>query len=324
VTGGRADDARVRTVFLGSGGFGREALRRLAGRDDLDLVGVVSAPARPAGRSRQLTTTPIADTASELGIGTILTPERLRAPEAIEAVLALQPDLLVLADYGQIVPAALLGVRLGALNLHPSLLPRHRGATPIPAAILAGDEETGVSLMRMDEGLDTGPILDQERVALEGTETTPTLEGALEHVAATLLDRNLGHWIRGRVEPQKQDDAGATLTRPLRREDGRLDPRRTAIDLERQVRAYQPWPGSFVDTPVGRIVVWSAGVDGSVGVDGSGGPQRSTFDEQGLGVGDGERLRLVEVQPAGGKRMPWDAFVRGRPSIVGARVQPGP
>jgi methionyl-tRNA formyltransferase len=324
VTGGRADDARVRTVFLGSGGFGREALRRLAGREDVGLVGVVTVPARPAGRSRQLTTTPLADTAADLGIGKILTPGRLRAPESIAAVLALHPDLLVLADYGQIVPAALLGVRLGALNLHPSLLPRHRGSTPIPAAILAGDEETGVSLMRMDEGLDTGPILDQEGVALDGSETTPGLERALEHVAAGLLDRNLGRWIRGEVEPRPQDDAAATLTRPLRREDGRLDPRRTAIDLERQVRAYQPWPGSFVDTPVGRIAVWSAGVDDTAGVGGSGGPQLGTLDEQGLGVGDGERLRFLEVQPAGGKRMTWDAFIRGRPSVVGARVQPGP
>ena len=324
MTGGRADDARVRTIFLGSGGFGRQALRRLGDRDDVDLVGVVTAPARPAGRSQQLTATPIAETASELGIGTILTPDRLRAPDAIEAVLALHPDLLVLADYGQIVPAALLGVRLGALNLHPSLLPRHRGSTPIPAAILAGDRETGVSLMRMDEGLDTGPIIDQERLTLDATETTPALEGALEHVAAGLLDRNLGRWIRGEVEPRPQDEAAATLTRPLRREDGRLDPRRAAIDLERQVRAYQPWPGSFVGTPVGRIVAWSAGVDDPAGADGSGAPSRGTFDEQGLGVGDGERLRLIEVQPAGGKRMTWEAFIRGRPSIVGAHVQPGP
>ncbi|MEA2578577.1 MAG: methionyl-tRNA formyltransferase [Chloroflexota bacterium] len=330
MTGGRADEARVRTVFLGSGGFGREGLRRLSGRDDTDLVGVVTAPARPAGRSQQLTTTPLADTAAELGRTTILTPARLRAPESIAAVLALRPDLLVLADYGQIVPAALLGVPLGALNLHPSVLPRHRGSTPIPAAIMAGEAETGVSLMRMDEGLDTGPIVDQERVALDGTETTPALEALLEHVAAGLLDRNLGRWISGELEPRPQDDAGATLTRPLRREDGRLDPRRTPIQLERQVRAYQPWPGSFVDTPVGRIVVWSAGVvdgasaNGTAGVDGSARPPRGSFDELGLGVSDGERLRLLEVQPAGGKRMTWDAFVRGRPSIVGARVQPGP
>ncbi len=317
MTGRRADDARVRTVFLGSGGFGRETLRRLAGRDDVHFVGVVTAPPRPAGRSQQLTTTTIAEAANELGIGTILTPERLRAPESIGAVLALQPDLLVLADYGQIVPAALLDVRHGAINLHPSLLPRHRGATPIPAAILAGDAETGVSLMRMDAGLDTGPILDHERVALDGSETTPALEAALEQVAAELLERNLRPWVRGELEARPQADAGATLTRPLRREDGRLDPRKSAIDLERQVRAYQPWPGSFVDTPVGRIVAWSASADDS------GGTARGSFDERGLGVGDGERLRLIEVQPAGGRRMTWEAFIRGRPSILGALVEPG-
>jgi methionyl-tRNA formyltransferase len=318
VSGGRADDARVRAVFLGSGGFGREALRRLAARDDVDLVGVVTAPARPSGRSQRLTMTPIADTAGELGIPTILTPERLRAADPIAAVLALRPDLLVLADYGQIVPAALLSVRHGALNLHPSLLPRHRGATPIPAAILAGDAETGVTLMRMDAGLDTGPIIDQERVVLDGTETTPTLETALEAVAADLVDRNLGPWRRGELQARPQDDASATLTRPLRREDGRLDAGTTATALERQIRAYQPWPGSFVDTPVGRIIVWSAAVDGS------GGPPRGTFDAHGLGVGDGERLRLIEVQPAGGTRMTWEAFIRGRPSILGARVEPKP
>jgi methionyl-tRNA formyltransferase len=284
----------------------------------VDLVGIVTAPARPAGRTQQPTSTPIADAAGELGVDMILTPERLRAPGSIDQVLALRPDLLVLADYGQIVPAALLGVRHGALNLHPSLLPRHRGATPIPAAILAGDAETGVSLMRMDAGLVTGPLIDQEHLALDGTETTPTLEAALEDMAAGLLDRNLAPWIRRELEARPQDDTRATLTRPLRREDGRLDPQRKAIDLERQVRAYQPWPGSFVDTAVGRIVAWSAAVDGS------GGPPQGTFDVLGLGVGDGEHLRLIEVQPAGGKRMTWEAFVRGRPSIVGARVEPAP
>ena len=138
MTGGPA----VRTVFLGSGGFGRASLRRLVAHPDIDLVGVVTAPFRPAGRSKPMTRSVIHDTAAELGLATVLTPERLRAPESIEAILALQPGLVVLADYGQIVPAELLQLRFGALNLPPSLLPRHRGATPIPAAILAGDVET--------------------------------------------------------------------------------------------------------------------------------------------------------------------------------------
>ncbi len=318
MTARRADEPRVRTVFLGSGGFGRESLRRLVDHDDVDLVGVVTAPPRPAGRKQQPTTTPIHDTAMELGIEMVLTPERLRAPESIAAVLALELELLVLADYGQIVPAALLESRHGALNLHPSLLPRHRGATPIPAAILVGDPETGVTLMRMDPGLDTGPIVAQERLPLDGTETTPSLEETLETRAADLLDENLGPWLRGEIMAWPQLEEGATLTRPFRREDGRLDPGRAAVDLERQMRALQPWPGSFVETPLGRIVIWSAEAEPS------GGPETGTFDERGVGVGGGERLRLIEVQPAGGKRMSWDSFVRGRPAIVGASVVPGP
>jgi methionyl-tRNA formyltransferase len=313
VTGGPP----VRTVFLGSGGFGRASLRRLVAHPDIDLVGVVTAPARPAGRSKPMTNSSIHDTARDLGVATILTPERLRAPEWIEAILALEPELVVLADYGQIVPAGLLDLRFGALNLHPSLLPRHRGATPIPAAILAGDAETGVTLMRMDTGLDTGPVVAQQRVRLDGAETTPALEDALASVAADLLEARVGPWVRGEIAARPQGD-GATMTRPLRREDGRLDPQLPAAALERQVRAYQPWPGSFVDTSGGRLVVWSA--DPEV----EGGPATGTFDDRGLGVGRGERLALVEVQPAGGRRMPWDAFVRGRPAIVGSRVIAGP
>src|SRR5918995_2423151 len=165
MTGGR-----VRTVFIGSGGFGVESLRRLGSHDAVGLVGVVTAPPRPAGRRQELTQTPIHDAAEALRVETVLTPERLRAPESVADVLGLEPELLVLADYGQIVPAELLSVKHGSLNLHPSLLPRHRGATPIPAAILAGDAETGVTLMQMDEGLDTGPIVAQATVGLEGTE----------------------------------------------------------------------------------------------------------------------------------------------------------
>jgi methionyl-tRNA formyltransferase len=308
VTGGRA-----RTVFIGSGGFGRESLWRLAEHPDVELVGVVTAPPRAAGRGDRTTVTRIHDAARHIEARPILTPERLREAAAVAQILALEPELVVLADYGQIVPSALLELRYGALNLHPSLLPRYRGATPIPAAILAGDTETGVTLMRMDEGLDTGPIVAQTRVALRGDETTPLLEETLEVEAAGLLARYLGPWVRGKITATPQSEAGVSLTRPLRREDGRLDPRRAVVELERQVRAYQPWPGSFVQTDAGRLVVWRAEVAPD-------GPPPGTFDEEGLGAGDGGRLRLREVQPAGGNRMSWDAFLRGRPSIVGSSI----
>ena len=308
--------APIRTVFLGSGGFGREALGRLAGRDDVAVVAVVTAPPRPAGRGRRLTATAVHEAARGMGLAPILTPARLRAPDSMAAVLALEPDLVVLADYGQIVPAALLEPAHGALNLHPSLLPRHRGASPIQAALLEGDAETGVTLMRMDAGLDTGPIIAQLREPLDGNETQSILEERLGRLAGELLDDRLGPWLRGEIEARPQPAAGATMTRPLRREDGRLDPTASAARLERQVRAYQPWPGSFVDTPLGRIIVWGAVAEAD-------GPPVGSFDRRGLGVGEGERLRLVDVQPAGGRRIAWEAFVRGRPGVVGAMVEPG-
>ena len=311
MTDGRAGGSRVRTVFLGSGGFGVESLWRLDEHPDIDLVGVVTAPARPAGRKQRLTGTVIDGHASELAVPTILRPERLRASDSVAAVLALRPQLLVLADYGQIVPSVLLDLEHGALNLHPSLLPRHRGATPIPATILAGDTQTGVTLIRMDAGLDTGPIVAQQRVDLDGTETTPRLETKLESVADHLLDQNIGPWIRGEIRPSAQPEDGITLTRPLQREDGRLDTSHRALDLWRQVRAYQPWPGSFVDTDQGRLVVLRSSVGAA--------SERpiGTFGPLGIAAADRELL-LHEVQPAGGKAMPWEAYLRGHHGIVGS------
>ena len=179
--------------------------------------------------------------------------------------------------------------------------------------ILAGDRETGVTLMRMDAGLDTGPIVAQTRVPLTGDESTPLLEETLEVEAAALLTRYLGPWLRGKITATPQPEDGVSMTRPLRREDGRLDPARSGAELERQVRAYQPWPGSFVDTDAGRLIVWRAELEDE-------GPPPGVFDEGGLGTGDGSRLRLREVQPAGRDRMSWDAYLRGRPAIVGSSI----
>jgi methionyl-tRNA formyltransferase len=305
----------VRTVFLGSGDFGVPALRALVDHPEVDVVGVVSAAPRPAGRGMTVTGTPVATAATRLGLDRILTPTRLRAPEAIADVLGLEADLAVLADYGQIVPAALLGSPHGALNLHPSLLPRHRGASPVPATILAGDEETGVSLMLMDAGLDTGPLIAIERVGLRGSEIAPELEAHLADLGAGLLARSLAPWLAGELEGRPQPVDGVTLTRPLRREDGRLDPTRSAVELERQVRAYQQWPASFVDTDAGRLAVWRAEVGGDAS------RRVGQFGPDGFSTSRGELL-LLDVQPAGGRRMSWDAFVRGRPAIVGSRAVP--
>jgi methionyl-tRNA formyltransferase len=315
---GRPTARRARVVFIGTGPFAVESLRRLAEAPEVRIVGVVTAPPRPAGRGRRMTRSPVQEAAEPLRLRPVLTPEKLRTAASLRSVLALAPDLVLLADYGQLVPAPLLDVPHGALNLHPSLLPRHRGASPIPATILAGDRETGVTLMQMDAGLDSGPILDVDRVPLTGRETTPDLEERLAAIAADLLARSLGPWLHGELTPRPQPRTGVTTTRPLRREDGRLDPALPAMDLERQVRAYQPWPGSWLETPVGRIAIWEAET-----TEGPGTPGSLVADGDGLALVTGTgRLRLLDVQPAGKNRMTGAAFRRGRPSIAGSKILP--
>jgi methionyl-tRNA formyltransferase len=311
--------ARRRAVFLGTGTFAVPILEALAAAPEIELVAVVTAPARPAGRGQQIRVSPVAARAHELGCR-VLAPAHLRLPEAVAAVRALAPELLVLADYGQMVPPELLALpRLGALNLHPSLLPRHRGAAPVAAAILAGDRESGVTLMRMDEGLDSGPIVAQCRVALDGRETAPELEARLAALSATLLAQSLGDWLAGRLPATAQPGAsGITMTRPLRRADGRLDTTRPAIELERHVRAYQPWPGTYIETEGGRLLIWRAE---AMGDDTGAVPGTICADGDGLAIATpGGRLRLIEVQAAGGRRMDGAALRRGRPGLVGRHV----
>jgi methionyl-tRNA formyltransferase len=308
---------RVRTVFFGSGRFATPILGRLAAHPSIDVVAVVTAPSRPVGRRQIETPTPVENAARELGLD-VLTPGRLRDPAALADVLGLEPALIVLADYGQIVPPELLDLPHGALNLHPSLLPRHRGATPIPAAILAGDRETGVSLMEMDAGLDSGPLVAVEHVSLAGDETAPALEARLAIVAAGLLARSLDPWLAGEIEPEPQPLDGVTLTRPLRRADGILDPELPAEQLERQVRAHLPWPGSFIEFDGDRLVVLDASVAPE---DGDDEPGRLVPDRLGLALATRHgRLVLDEVQPSGGRPMSGDAFLRGRPSVLGWTV----
>jgi methionyl-tRNA formyltransferase len=314
--------ARVRTVFFGSGTFALPSLTRLAdevarGAALVDLAAVITAPPRPAGRRGDLQPTPVAVAAEARGIP-ILTPVTLRRDEALSELRAIGADLIVLADYGRLIPAALLDLpRHGALNLHPSLLPRHRGAAPVPAAILAGDAATGVTLMRMDEGLDSGPVLAQREVLLDGTEIAPDLEARLAVVAADLLVEMLPAWLAGTLVARPQPADGVTLTRPLRRSDGLLDPERPAVELERQVRAYQPWPGSFLGSDGERLIVWRAARTEGPG-------EAEVSDPAGAGVGAlvplGDSvalqtsrglLRLDEVQPAGKRRMSGAEYRRG-------------
>lgn len=314
---GRAADA-ARTLFFGSGGFAVPILDALASDPRIELVGVVTAPDRPAGRGRTMLPTPIALRARTMWMP-LLQPTRVPEPEVLDELRALRPDLGVLADYGQIIPRALLDLpRLGILNAHPSLLPRHRGATPIQATIAAGDPRAGVSIFRMDEGLDTGPIVATADWPTTGRETTPVLEAFAAREAAGLLARTLAGWLAGEIEATPQSDDGATVTRRLRRDDARLDPSRTALELERQVRANLPWPGSSLETSAGRLVVHRASVAPA-----EPGDEPGTLAIHGDGIAlttSAGRLVLDEVQLAGRRQMAGEEFLRGQRDVIGARV----
>lgn len=309
----------ARTVFFGSGTFAVPMLDVVATHPLVQLVAVVTAPDRPAGRSRAMTPTPVAVRARTLGVA-VLQPDRVRSAESVASIAALAPDLGVLADYGQIVPRAVLDLPpYGILNVHPSLLPRHRGATPIPATIAAGDAAAGVSIIRMDEGIDTGPIIAARTWALDGTERSPGLEAAAAAEGALLLHEAIGAWLAGSASPREQGSDGATVTRPFRREDGRLDPSRSAGELERRVRANVPWPGSFIDTDIGRVVVIAASVAGARPGDQ---PRRLVEEDGRLALATGEgRLVFEEAQREGKRSVTGAEFLRGQRGLVGTAAR---
>jgi methionyl-tRNA formyltransferase len=253
--------------------------------------------------------------ARELGLS-LLQPVRVRLPESVEALRALVPDLIVLADYGQLIPRVLLDLPArGFLNLHPSALPSYRGAAPIPATILGGDTESAVTLIVVTEEMDAGPIVAGEPLDVRPDDTAVTLEARAALVAARLLRRALPEWLAGRLEARPQPTEGVTMTRPLRREDGRLDPGRSAVELERQVRAYQPWPGSFADIGAVRIIVWSAHAAAAEPGDLPGRIVRTPDGGLALIAARG-RLVFDVVRAAGRRSMSAAELVRGHPGLL--------
>lgn len=314
---GRASpDSGIRTVFFGSGAFAVPILDALVSMIGIDVVAVVSAPDRPVGRKAVLTPTPVTARTRELHLA-VLQPVRVRRPEAVAEIEGLAPQLIVLADYGQLIPRSLLDLPpRGFLNLHPSALPRWRGAAPIPATVLAGDTESAVTLMVVSEQMDAGPIVAVEPLDVRADDTAVTLEERAAEVAARLLRRALPEWLSGRIATRPQPDQGVTLTRPLRREDGLLDPNLPAARLERQVRAYQPWPGAFLETEEGRLIVWRARVTPSEQGDEAG--RIAAVGRHGLALATASgRLLLDEVQLAGKKRVSAAELRRGYPGLIG-------
>jgi methionyl-tRNA formyltransferase len=299
----------MRIVFCGTAAFAVPSLRAVAGAHD--VVAVLTQPDRAGSRGRPAPR-PVGDAAAELSLP-VLRPERIRADESVAAVLALAPDALVVAAYGQIIPAALLdGPAHGGVNVHGSVLPRWRGAAPVAAAILAGDAVTGVSIMRMDAGLDTGPVYVSTQMAIRAGDTTPSLTARLAQIGAAALLDVLAGLEAGTVTAVAQDESQATHAPRLRREDGVVDwATSAAVDVDRRVRALQPWPG--VTAPLGgqpvRLLEGEPVDGGAAAVPGR--VIAMSGEAADVATASGA-YRLARVQPPGGRPMTAAAYLRGR------------
>ncbi len=305
----------MRVVFMGSPEFAIPTLTRLI--QEHQVAAVVCQPDRPAGRGRRVQAPPVKQLAIKHGIP-VLQPAKVRDADSLAAVRSRQPEIIVVAAYGQILPQALLDIPPhGSLNVHASLLPRWRGASPIQYALLTGDRETGVTIMRMDAGMDTGPLLAQRAIPIPEQVTAGDLSQSLAELGAELLADSIPAYVSGQLELVPQDDALATLAPRLTKSDGELDFNRGAYELARQVRAFEPWPGSFTHWSGRRLLIKAAHADRNG--DGQPGSVHSLNGSPAVSTADGI-LVLDEVQLAGKTESSGADFLRGALGIVGAHL----
>jgi methionyl-tRNA formyltransferase len=295
-----------RVVFMGSPAFSVPSLLALAG-GGYDIAGVVTQPDRPAGRGGKIAPPAVKEAALELGLA-LIQPAKLRETDAMEQLRAWQPDVIVVVAFGQILRPDVLSLpQFGCLNVHGSLLPRWRGAAPIQAAILAGDEQTGATIMKMDPGIDTGPLLSQQAIPIRPDDTAGLLFERLSTLGADLLLEALPAYLARQILPQPQPEEGATYAPMLKKEDGRLDWALPARELARRVRAFNPWPGAFFEWQEGALKVLRAHP-----AEARAEPGQQLVYEKLPAVGTGEGLLVLdEVQPPGKKPMPGKAFLAG-------------
>ena len=304
----------ARVVFMGTPQFAVPTLQALD--EHHEVVGVVTQPDGRAGRGRKVVVSPVKQVALDRELD-LLQPRTLNDADVVAHLAGWHPEAIVVAAFGQLLPGSVLDLPpYGSINVHASLLPRYRGAAPIAAAILDGETVTGITIMRMDEGLDTGPTLAQAECPISSDETTGTLTAKLAELGAQLLLETLDGWLEGTVEAQPQDDAAATYCSQLEKKDGLLDWSQPAAYLDRQVRACDPWPGAYTTWQSRRLKVLRA--TPQPGWEGTGQPGQVLEMGKGVGAITGlGALELLEVQLAGKKPMPGGLFARGQRDLVG-------
>ena len=307
----------ARVIFMGTPQFAVPTLQALV--EHHEVVGVVTQPDGRAGRGRKVVVSPVKQVATERELA-LLQPGTLNDSEVVSCLAGWHPDVIVVAAFGQLLPPSVLDLPpYGSINVHASLLPRYRGAAPISAAILDGEPVTGTTIMRMDEGLDTGPVLTQAECPIAPDETTASLTAKLAELGAQLLIETLAGWLEGAIEAQPQDDAAATYCDQLEKVDGLLDWSQPAAYLDRQVRACDPWPGAYTTWQGRRLKVLRATPHPCWEDKGQPGQVLETAEGAGVATGQGV-LELIEVQLAGKKPMPAGLFVRGQRDLVGGML----
>ncbi|MFT7586827.1 MAG: methionyl-tRNA formyltransferase [Cellvibrionaceae bacterium] len=329
-------EQKPKIVFMGTPDFAVLSLQALIDSEAADVVGVVTQPDRPAGRGNHLKPPPV-KVAAEAAAIPVFQPKSLKKFESAQQIRDWAPDLIVVTAFGQILRPHVLDLpRLGCINVHASLLPRWRGAAPIQAAILHGDEQTGVTLMQMDVGLDTGDMLFVEAFDLDPAETASTLHDKLAQQGYDMLLKHLPAILEGEITPQKQDDALATYAPKIEKTDGQINWSRSAVEIERRHRAMTPWPGSFTSWngknlrihKVSMVGVEGVGTTASlrnqIGSDpfapyGEPGTVVKTGEGIGVATGDGV-LTLDIIQLEGKKRTSPADFINGRPDFIGSRL----
>jgi methionyl-tRNA formyltransferase len=326
--------APLRIVFMGTAEFSCASLEKLAGDPRFQIVSVVTQPDKPRGRDLKLQPTAVKSVAQRLNLP-VSQPLKARDPLFLETLRGLQPDLVVVVAYGQILPQTLLDLpRFGCLNVHTSLLPKYRGAAPIQWAVANGEAETGVTIMKMDAGLDTGPILSVRATPILPADNSALLHDRLAQLGAELLVETIPGFVAGLIQPQPQPVTGSSYAAKIKKEDGKIDWRQPAREIWNRSRAFTPWPGAFTflaghapaepspasAAPIAAkpmlLKIWQLEVVAGQGTPGEVLPD----DQHGIVVACGESaVRIVELQREGGRRLPARAFLAGHPLKPGTR-----
>lgn len=311
----------MRIIFMGTPELAAVSLRRLIASPEFQLAAVVTQPDQPKGRGLKLQPSPVKEIAQQANL-TVLQPQRAREENFIEQLAALKPDLIAVAAYGQILPKGILELpRFGCLNVHTSLLPKYRGAAPIQHAILDDAPETGVTIMKMDVGLDTGDILTQERTPIAASDNSQSLHDRLANLGAELLLRTIPQYVSGTIQPRPQPAEGVTHAPKIKKSDGEINWTQPARAIWNRVRALVPWPGAFTHLPAQPqphlLKIWEAEPVQRAGEAG----HVLQADKTGIVIGCGSgALRILVLQREGGRRMSAVEFLTGHPLTVGIKV----